>query len=90
MSKVSFKSKKNSLVLISILVVLLLVVFLGKNGGGNVVNIGPTPTPTFTPTPTPFPIIINSSSDLVEEVDNLTPESFSDDFKSLRQEVSSF
>ncbi len=51
---------------------------------------GPTPSqvPTPTLTPTPTPIILNKSSDLLEEINKLTPEDFSVDFKLLRENSS--
>lgn len=90
--------RKIILVLSLIIAVIFLVVSLRKDGSGRIVkfggiesgNIGSTATPTLIPTPTPFPIIINSSSNLVNEVDSLSPESFSTDFKFLREEISKF
>lgn len=44
-------------------------------------------TPTPSPTPTPVPVIINQSSNLETEMENLTPEDFSGDFKILKEEA---
>ncbi len=42
-----------------------------------------TPTPSFTPTPLP----LNSTSNLEEELEKLTPRDFSEDFQNLRNSI---
>lgn len=49
-----------------------------------------TPTPPPTGGPTPSPIVLDRTSDLELETDNLTPEDFSNDFKILREETANF
>lgn len=43
-----------------------------------------------TPTPTPTPPVFDKNSNLEEEIEKLTPEDFSDDFKTLKQEITRF
>lgn len=42
---------------------------------------------TPSPTPTPIPVIFNQSSDLEAETESLTPNDFSNDYKTLKEEA---
>lgn len=87
--------KKSPPIFVLIIVLIVGGILVGKNSSGKVkmptLGSNNLTTPTQPPsTPTPIPIIIDSSSNLREEVDKLTPEDFSPDFKVLKEEAQKF
>lgn len=86
----------NKKILILVILAVLLGVFLLFKSNLSSSKISPNlqsgnvliPTPT--PTPTPTPPVFDKNSNLEEEIEKLTPEDFSEDFKLLKEEASSF
>lgn len=79
--------------------ILIIVVLLGagafilmnRGSGGKIVSPQVTSSKevvaTPSPTPTPIPVIINQSSNLEAETESLTPNDFSNDYKTLKEEA---
>jgi len=72
----------------------VVLILLSRGGSGKMVSSQGTsqnlPVVTLTPTPTPSPVIFNENSNLETETEKLTPEDFSVDYKSLKEEVGKF
>lgn len=49
--------------------------------------LSPLNTPQVTPIPTPPPVVIDKNSNLLEEVDKMSPEDFSSDFLQLKNDT---
>lgn len=84
-------SRKYLIIILLVIVGVVWVVmrnFIGDKGltsSNAVFSENNSTSPTITPTP----IIFDKGSNLEEEIENLTPEDFGNDFKNLRDGVSS-
>lgn len=83
--------------LIILLILICLVITLGW-GWKNIISkntqvlFTPLPITRSTPTliPTPTPPVFNQGSNLLEELNKVTPPDFSSDYNSLIQEIGTF
>lgn len=90
-------NKKIILIICGVIILGTLIVVLGRGINKNLISADlqiktdsidqPIPTPL---PPTPTPVIFNKDSNLENELDNLIPVDFSQDFKNLKLEADKF